>query len=493
MPITRRNLLLSTAAAAAVKAEPSARLAAAAPAPIGRKFTGESLREIGFPLGGLGTSTVSLGGFGNLRDWEIFNRPNKGGVLPFTFAALHLSGGGLAKPRTRVIERRPLPPFNGYSGVPRETALGLPRFREAIFTGAYPFANIRFQEPSLPVAVSLEAFNPMIPLATDDSSLPVAVLTYRVTSRAKSKLDAALAFSIMNPVGYDGIGKLSRRRADFFGSNLNQFKSGADAAGVLMTSTKYPAGHIRYGSMALVTVPGDLSWRMQWSHGGWWDDFHNWWDEFHGQGRFPNVASKPSDDKTTDYASLAAHFSLAPGESKDVTFVIAWHFPNTANYWTREKEYHDKPLRNEYGTRWTSAWAPAAYTLKNLASLRARSAAYRDTLHGSTLPPAVIDAVSSQASIARTNTVMVLAGQRTMAFEGCDDNAGCCPMNCTHVYNYEQSMAHLYPDIERSMRETDFLINMRPDGSMGFRTSAPPRPGGMVAWPAADGQMGCIL
>ena len=33
---------------------------------------------IAFPLGGIGTGTISLGGRGNLRDWEIFNRPDKG-------------------------------------------------------------------------------------------------------------------------------------------------------------------------------------------------------------------------------------------------------------------------------------------------------------------------------------------------------------------------------------------------------------------------------
>jgi len=52
-----------------------------------RVFEGRYLNEIAFPLGRIGTGTVSLGGGGQLRDWEIFNRPNKGGKLPFSFAA----------------------------------------------------------------------------------------------------------------------------------------------------------------------------------------------------------------------------------------------------------------------------------------------------------------------------------------------------------------------------------------------------------------------
>lgn len=34
-----------------------------------REFTGAALAQIAFPLGGIGTGTVSLGGRGELRDW----------------------------------------------------------------------------------------------------------------------------------------------------------------------------------------------------------------------------------------------------------------------------------------------------------------------------------------------------------------------------------------------------------------------------------------
>jgi len=499
MKITRRGLLAGSAAAGLVHAQIASK--ASSPAP-GRRFTKDSLREIAFPLGGIGTGTVSLGGCGNFRDWEIFNRPNKGGILPFTFVAMHLSGGGLSKPLVRVLERQPHPPYTGASGVPRETGLGLPRFREAVFTGSYPFANIDFLDDRLPVLVSLEAFNPMIPLETADSSLPVAILTYRVTSRAKSPVNAALAFSILNPVGYDGVTPLGDRHAPFFGANRNDFRTEDSASGLVLTSAKYPAASPRYGSMAIVTESSDISYRLAWEHGEWFDEFQKWWDEFLARGRFSNNAAAPSDDHISDYASLATHFALKPGASKQVTFVLSWHFPITEIYWqSRGEDFgegretsHPAPFRNDYGTQWPSAWEPAAHALVNLTSLRARSKKYRDTLYASTLPAPLIDAVSSQASILRTNTVMVMENRRTLAFEGCDDHTGCCPMNCTHVYNYEQALAHLYPELERSMRETDFQINLRRDGSMSFRTPVPLHPqstGPMM--PAADGQMGCIL
>src|SRR6266849_6148170 len=233
MKISRRKLLIGTAAGAAAAqtatsaqqsksgATTSGRRASSQPMP-GRRFTKDSLREIAFPLGGIGTGTVSLGGRGDFRDWEIFNRPNKGGVLPFTFVALHLSGGGLAKPLIRVVERQPHPPFTGSDGVARDTGLGLPRFREAVFTGSYPFA-----------------------------------LTYNIRNRATLPVNAALAFSIMNPVGYDGVTRLSSRYAPFFGANLNEFRTENGLSGLHLSSTKYPSDSPRYGSLAVVTEAGD--------------------------------------------------------------------------------------------------------------------------------------------------------------------------------------------------------------------------------------------
>src|SRR5271157_5399854 len=48
-----------------------------APIDFPRTFTGRNLKMIAFPLGGIGTGTVSLGGRGELRDWEIGNKPAK--------------------------------------------------------------------------------------------------------------------------------------------------------------------------------------------------------------------------------------------------------------------------------------------------------------------------------------------------------------------------------------------------------------------------------
>src|SRR4030042_222290 len=66
-----------------------------------RTYTAGSLQELAFPLGGIGTGTVSLGGRGQLRDWEIFNRPGKGKNLGYTFFSLWAQPEG-SRPQARV-------------------------------------------------------------------------------------------------------------------------------------------------------------------------------------------------------------------------------------------------------------------------------------------------------------------------------------------------------------------------------------------------------
>ncbi len=463
-----------------------------------RTFTGTEAGEIAFPLGGIGTGTVSMGGRGELRDWEIFNRPAKRRILPFSFMALWArptGGSGILK----VVEGPPLPPFRGWNGFSRESGQGLPHFQKARFSGKYPIAKVEFEDESLPVAVSLEAFNPFIPLNVDDSSLPVVVFKYRVTNRTSKPVDVSLAFSLLNAVGYDGKAYLEGADHPGFGKNLTTARQeqigDVKFAGLDLTSEKYSSGDPHYGSMALLTTNPEFTLRTSWESGAWWDFYQKWVDEFSEDGKLhDSKAPEPSPDGKSDYATLAPHVRLYPGETTIVPFVLAWYFPVRENYWhDSDEQLKGRRLTNYYGTRFKSAWDAASHTASRLPELERKTRSFSDALFSSTLPPYVLEAVSSQASILRTNTCMLLADKQFFAFEGCGDDQHNGWMNCTHVWNYEQALAFLYPELERSMRNTDFLHEMRDDDSMAFRSMIPLD---IKKWnfrPAADGQMGCIM
>ena len=145
-----------------------------------RTFSGRQLKMVAFSPGGVGCGSIGLGGRGQLRDWEIFNRPDKGNPPQYAFPSIRVQRGN-REPVARVLEARLTPPYQGESGLGFANVPGLPRLESCKFTGEFPLARIDFEDSELPAKVSLEAFTPFIPLEADDSGLPVAVLRYRVS------------------------------------------------------------------------------------------------------------------------------------------------------------------------------------------------------------------------------------------------------------------------------------------------------------------------
>jgi non-lysosomal glucosylceramidase len=129
---------------------------ATAPWPVLRSYDAEHLSRIAMPIGGIGTGTVSLGGHGDPRDWEIGNRPAKGFRPDHGFFAIHVDGGD-GHTVTRALESRL--DHSDYEGPQGSAAAnhGLPRFRHGDFHAAYPLGQVSLSDPDVPVSVLLRA------------------------------------------------------------------------------------------------------------------------------------------------------------------------------------------------------------------------------------------------------------------------------------------------------------------------------------------------
>jgi len=114
-------------------------------------------------------------------------------------------------------------------------------------------------------------------------------------------------------------------------------------------------------------------------------------------------------------------------------------------------------------------------------------------MYGSTLSDYAIDAVASNITVVRSNTCMWLETGYMAAWEGCGEKSGNCFGTSTHVWNYAQTMAFLFPSLERSAREIEFCKETDKDGKMDFRTNTvfdlPP----WNVFASPDGQLGAII
>ncbi len=125
--------------------------------------------------------------------------------------------------------------------------------------------------------------------------------------------------------------------------------------------------------------------------------------------------------------------------------------------------------------------------------MRQQSAIFRDAFYDTSLPGEVVEAAAANLTILKSPTVMRQADGRLWCWEGCTDERGCCAGSCTHVWNYAQAICHLFPELERSLRWTEFHESQDASGHQTFRSCLPIRPVAHTFHAAADGQLGGIM
>jgi uncharacterized protein (DUF608 family) len=455
--------------------------------PVLTRYDAEHLSKAALPVGGIGTGTVSLGGRGDLRDWEVVNRPAKGFAPQNTFFALRTQ-----TPDGEVVGRALEGPieafeFEGSHGSEASNH-GLPRFRRCAFEAAYPLGQVVLSDPDVPLDVRLQAFNPLIPTDADRSGIPVAVVRFVLANKGDSPVAASVCANVQNFVGTDGVGGAPR-------ANRNEPRESAGATGIFMVSDGVDPRAEQWGTLALATTRvGDVTYRTSWAETSWGGPLLDFWDDFVGDGRLEDRARGKDD---APVASLAVGVEIPPGGTGVVTYLLTWHFPNR-RAWSygpggEPWGYGESRVGNYYATRYRDAWDVVEKTVPALPQLEAKTLEFVDSFCASDLPNVVKEAALYNASTLRTQTCFRTDDGRFYGWEGCSDEEGCCLGSCTHVWNYEQATAFLFGDLSRSMRELEFLHATREDGHMSFRVDLPLERVTDWGLAAADGQMGCLM
>ena len=461
--------------------------------PVIKHYNSASLQEIALPLGGIGTGTVSLGGRGELRDWEIMNVPAKGFSTVTTgnnapFFAIYVKEKDQNPQTKALIGSLYDNEYLHYEGRPVDHH-GLPRFETASFDAAYPFGQVNLEDKSLPIKVKIKGFNPLIPTDADNSGLPIAILTYEVSNTSDNPIEVAVCGSIRNFIGKDGQQNKTDWKGDVIPTgakkNRNTFKIYDSFRGIYFDSEGVDSTSAAWGTMALTTQESTgVTFRTASKKDSWSNSLLSFWDDFSADGELTEKYRQEEDDPM---ASLSVKKIIAPHSTASFSFFITWNFPN-------RYAWSDKNMTgNYYSHQFKNALDVAEKVLPRLTQLESQTLDFVNAISQSTYPDVLKEAALFNLAVLRSQTVFRLPSGHLMGWEGIMDRKGSCEGNCTHVWNYEVATPFLFGELAKTMRDVEFNYATKDNGLMNFRADLPLSIANKKSNAAADGQMGCIM
>jgi uncharacterized protein (DUF608 family) len=447
--------------------------------PFNSAYTRDYLNQVAFPLGGIGAGMICLEGTGALSHVSLRNRPDVYNE-PCVFAAISLKGQAkVARVLEGPVPARKIfgPPGtgNGAGGM----TYGLPRFAESKFQTRFPFGVVVLSDPQVPLEVEISGWSPFEPGDADNASLPVAALEYRFTNRAQAAVEAVLSFNAKN----------------FMVNGEQPHAVRPIEKGFILWGGGPKDQPWEEGAFSATVSDSEAKVNHAWFRGGWWDPLTTAWKdvaEGASYDRAPISEGGPSPG-----ASLFVPFQLGPGASKTVVLRLAWYVGRTNLRIGRDPAGNapepSSSFRPWYARRFTDINSVSFYWRDHYDELRQKSSRFSESLYDSSLPPEVVEAVAANLTILKSPTVLRQTDGKLWSWEGCGDNSGCCHGSCTHVWNYAQAIPHLFPSLERTLRETEFGPSQNDAGHQQFRSSLPIRPVEHDFHAAADGQLGGIM
>jgi uncharacterized protein (DUF608 family) len=423
-------------------------------------YQNQNLTGIDFPIGAVGGSLIRMNGKAERARWQIFHNheQRKGsGVVPNSFFAIRTKAN--ESTQVRALQTSAVGPF--------------PAMQNLTFSGEFPFGWYAFQDDEIPVKVTLEAYNPLIPMDLKNSAIPCAVFRIKVTNPTAEAVEIGLLATQQNAVGfsgYDTIGGDQQRQNPGFGKNRNQVITGDKRTGIALTGPK--------GSMHLSAHTDAVSATAS------WPDMASLLADFEADGTLtgPVTAESPAPQTTVD-AALATSFHLDPGAERTVTFVLSWHFPGGTFGFADIPQWHFVEGGSQYENWWTSAADVDGYVAGKFDYLDSTTRLYHQTVYSSNIPRYALDRMTSNLSVLKSPTSFWTKDGYFGIWESTSDKQEWFG-NCKHVIHYAQGHARLFPELGRILRDID-LRSQLPDGLLSDRD------GGKQD--AMDGHFGVIL
>jgi non-lysosomal glucosylceramidase len=341
-------------------------------------------------------------------------------------------------------------------------------FKDISFKGQYPMAEVNYRDTELPVTIDLQSFSPFVPLNATESSYPATVMQFTVTNNSDKKASAELSGWLQNAV-------FNNTKNN---PNPQLINSIEEIAGntFLFCTAKTDVEELKkqgdYGNMTLMLCDSDKKTSGE------------------AGAKVKSDLLFPKKKQKTVKANLGEHLcgvlsktvKLQPGESKVISFVISWYFPNLKLPQNEKSKGENKG--RFYSKRFENAKDVAVEIGKKYDDLYQKTLAWRNCYYeDSTLPHWFLNRTFANTSILATETSFLLEDGRFWGWEG----KGCCSGTCTHVWHYAQALGRIFPELEKNLRvRTDFAVIDSKPGCIDFR-------GSLANKYAADGQAGVVL
>lgn len=430
------------------------------------------LEYIGMPVGGMNTGTMYLGGDGRLWLWDIFNK-NQNGIDPKEIdwnSELHVGkkvrsqdGSAYVQPAKNI---RPVKQgfalkisFNGKTVIKRLVEAD---WDDIVFEATYPMASITYIDKNLPLKIIAEVFSPFIALDELNSGLPATIYSFKIKNNSSAPVYVHITGWLENKAGIHTSGQNEAR---------------------VNTASSLPGK-----TEVLCTIESKIGDDQLWSQ----RDYGSMSVAALNKNSFALTSINPahddmlfvsSDIKTTTatveqslIGAVCTPLTIFPAKTAKANFIYAWHFANLSLAAIPDSGRF-------YNTLFKNAAEVTAYVQKHFSQLSGESRLWKETFYDSTLPHWFLERTFLNIGCLSTTTSHRLESGRYYAWEG----VGCCEGTCTHVWQYAQAPARIFPHMEKDIRErVDLGLSLQKDGSMWYRSEA-------HKVPAVDGQAGTIL
>ncbi|SMD09146.1 GH116 family glycosyl-hydrolase [Pedobacter nyackensis] len=441
-------------------------------------------KYIGMPVGGLHAGTVYVGGDGRLWLWQIYNETFEGaneGIEPKTVnwndgtsvrKIRARDGSAYIEPaianNKRVLEQG-FAVKSVVNGKIFIKELSEEHWDEIVFKPAYPIATIKYSSKDFPVAVQLKVYSPFIPLDAQNSALPTTILRVEIKNTTTSNNINVSVLGWME----NGANKLTGK--------VNTGKRKNEVLTTENSSSVFSSFEAANDEVKNAQDSGTMCFSLHKAKGRAYAAIEPWpVMSKHFNAAVTDSASADAPGKLVGGIEMAA--SLSPGKSLKADYSISWHF-NNANV-NLKKIVKDAQEGFHYATRFKDARAVSAYLQSNFEKLTKTTELWSTTWNDATLPYWFLERTFINIDTLATANTYRFADGRFWSWEG----VGACAGTCTHVWQYAQAVARIFPELERDLRQrVDLGIGFKEDsGAIIFRAENESRP-------AIDGQAGTVL